>query len=93
MSTVDIKIPFEIFERLEKHSKGFGDTPVNVIERLLNFIEGISPPKAMLKSPERNLAVGKDFTKYIFISIYRSSSAVSVIINWNLTYISWERHW
>ena len=65
MSTVDIEIPFEIFERLEKHSKGFGDTPVNVIERLLYIIEGISP-KDMPKSPERNLAEGKDFTKYIF---------------------------
>jgi hypothetical protein len=64
MSTVDIKIPSEIFERLEKHAKGF-DTPANVIERLLNLAEGFSS-KDIAKLPERNLVEGKDFTKYIF---------------------------
>jgi len=63
MSTIEISS--EIFERLEKHSKGFGDTPVNVIERLLNIVEGISSEYTP-KSPERNSTEGKDFTKYIF---------------------------
>ncbi len=37
-----IRIPGNLHQRLEKHAVGF-DTPANVIERLLDIIEGIEP--------------------------------------------------
>lgn len=39
-----IRLPDELYTRLSKHAKGF-DTPANVIEKLLNQVEGINPTK------------------------------------------------
>lgn len=35
-----VRIPEKLFKRLEKYAEGF-DSPVNVIEKLLNQIEGV----------------------------------------------------
>lgn len=60
-----IKLPTHLYKRLEKHAEGF-DTPVNVIEKILNYYEGINEPLessslAKLKAPRK-----RDNTKYIF---------------------------
>ena len=60
-----IKLPPHLYERLERYAEGF-DTPVNVIERILNHYEGINAPLvssslAKLKAPRK-----RDNTKYIF---------------------------
>lgn len=36
-----IRIPSNIYSRLEQHAKGF-DTPANIIEKLLNYYEGVN---------------------------------------------------
>ena len=70
-----IRIPTNIYNRLEKHAQGF-DTPANVIERLLNSYEGGS--KQPLESNDKNT---KDITKYIFKnSIYGKSRLVHAVI-------------
>jgi len=60
-----VKLPPDLYKRLEKYAEGF-DTPVNVIERILNQYEGINEPLessnlSKLKSPSK-----RDNTKYIF---------------------------
>jgi hypothetical protein len=62
---MNIEIPFEIFERLKKYVDGFGDTPANAIERLLNRVEGVLPNDNP-KLPEPKFDEGKDYTRYIF---------------------------
>jgi hypothetical protein len=59
-----IRIPSDIYSRLEQHAQGF-DTPANVIENLLNHFEGVTqkPPKVQQVAAPEN---GKDRTKYYF---------------------------
>ena len=56
-----IKLPPSIYSRLEQHAEGF-DTPVNVIEKLLNHYEGVedSPPSVPFVQGI------KDWTRYSF---------------------------
>lgn len=58
-----IRIPPEIYARLERHAKGF-DTPANVIERLLDHYEGVakSQPSRDTSPMDRS----RDNTKYQF---------------------------
>ncbi|GAA5316345.1 MAG: hypothetical protein AseanaTS_15490 [Candidatus Pelagadaptatus aseana] len=60
-----VRIPHEIYSRLEKHAQGF-DTPANVIERLLNHYEGL--PDNSAKKGKEPLKSGRDTTKYNFNS-------------------------
>jgi len=45
--TREIRIPSSIYSRLEKHACGF-DTPINVIERLLDYYENSNPADSEL---------------------------------------------
>ncbi len=59
-----IRIPANIYSRLEKHAKGF-DTPANVIEKLLNHYEGIDrtlTQKQIIQTPSKD----RDTKKYSF---------------------------
>ena len=49
-----IRIPTSLYQRLEKYAEGF-DTPVHVIERLLNEHEGLetSPTPTSHETPEK----------------------------------------
>jgi predicted HNH restriction endonuclease len=38
-----IRVSSEIYSRLESHVKGFDDNPSRIIERLLDFYEGVEP--------------------------------------------------
>lgn len=58
MSNV-IRMPQGLYERLASHAISF-DTPINVIERLLNHFEGVDL-KPVIKTTR-----GKDNTKYEF---------------------------
>jgi hypothetical protein len=69
MNTV-IKLPVHLYKRLEHHAQGF-DTPVNVIERILNHYEGIEDTNSEVGStpPETLKRVAgnkRDNTKYKF---------------------------
>jgi len=55
-----IRIPSELFIRLEKHAKGF-DTPASVIERILDSYEGV-----VTRSSSTATGVQRDKTKYRF---------------------------
>jgi hypothetical protein len=55
-----IRISVETYNRLAKHNIGF-DTPSNVIDKLLNYYEGISNP-----TEDQANTRHKDTTKYIF---------------------------
>lgn len=48
-----IRLPDELYTRLSKHAQGF-DTPANVIEKLLNQVEGISPAKEAKEATNLN---------------------------------------
>lgn len=79
-----IEITNNIFSRLEEHTKGFNDTPSNVIERLLIAFESDTIKTSKTK---------KDRTKYIFEQkVYGKGRLVLAVIksyvnsNSNLTY-------
>ena len=58
-----IRVPLKIYERLEQHANGF-DTPANVIERLLNFYDGIENTTS---SDEGDVVKSKrNISKYTF---------------------------
>lgn len=59
-----IRLPSNIYKRLEKHAKGF-DTPAAVIERLLNHFEGVDPDETSSSSMD-TVGVARDSTKYDF---------------------------
>lgn len=61
-----IRIPVEIYARLEKHAQGF-DTPANVIEKLLDHYEGgqSEPLESRLQAPSKATRT-RDTTKYRF---------------------------
>ncbi len=59
-----IRIPSELYERLEKHAKGF-DTPTNVIESLLNYFESTAT-EDLPNIPADTSPNKKDKTKYSF---------------------------
>ena len=59
-----IRIPADLFSRLERHAQGF-DTPANVIERLLNHYEGI-PEAPLVSKNEGPHKKSRDKTKYSF---------------------------
>lgn len=59
-----IRIPAELYIRLERHAKGF-DSPATVIERVLNAYEGVSPQE-LSSSAETSEKSKRDKTKYIF---------------------------
>lgn len=65
MSKITIEISIATFERLKEYVEDFGDTPDNVIDRLINRVEGVLP-RDDFKLPEPQLDEGKDYTKYIF---------------------------
>lgn len=59
-----IRLPNDIYKRLENHAQGF-DTPANVIKKLLDHYEGIEGDS----HTETSLMLeqgGKDYTKFIF---------------------------
>lgn len=58
-----IRIPSEVYSRLEQHAEGF-DTPANVIEKLLNHFEGVDQ-KASHESSDQVVS-RRDSTKYSF---------------------------
>lgn len=60
-----IKLPAHLYQRLEKHAEGF-DTPVNVIERILNYYEGIDKPLESASPAKLQASRKRDNTKYIF---------------------------
>ena len=53
-----IRIPANIFSRLEKHAVGF-DTPANVIEMLLNNYEGVAHDELNKKTTEEKIMSNK----------------------------------
>ena len=53
-----VEIPTEIYNRLGKLEQGFDDTPANVIERLLDSLNGIQKKSASKRT--------KYFTKYSY---------------------------
>lgn len=59
-----IRVPTDIYSRLEQHAKGF-DTPANVIEKLLNHYEGVEQSPAIMQ-PDNNSINSRDTTKYYF---------------------------
>jgi hypothetical protein len=59
-----IRIPSDLFSRLEHHAQGF-DTPANVIERLLNHYEG-TPEAPLISKSEGPHKKSRDKTKYYF---------------------------
>jgi len=48
-----IRLSSDIYKRLECHASGF-DTPANVIEKILNHYEGISPEQALKSASKRS---------------------------------------
>ena len=73
-----IRIPSEIYSRLEQHAKGF-DTPANVIEKLLNYYEGVSEKKSTQHIEKK--ANYRDTTKYKFNdSLYGKGRLVLAVI-------------
>jgi len=58
-----IRLPSDVYRRLERHASGF-DTPANVIERLINHYEGISPELAVKAASKRS--VKRHIKKYVF---------------------------
>jgi hypothetical protein len=58
-----IRLPSEVYKRLEKHATGF-DTPLNVIVKLLDMVEGVESGPAAT-APDLEFAE-RDFTKYVF---------------------------
>jgi len=73
-----IRIPSDIYKRLENHAQGF-DTPANVIERLLNSYEGIPPQNASFTSTTEKRE--RDKTKYLFEdSLYSKNRLVLAVI-------------
>jgi len=67
-----IEISNNVFSRLEEHTKGFNDTPSNVIERLLIAFEG---------KATKTVKTNKDRTKYIFeTNVYGKGKLVLAVI-------------
>lgn len=59
-----IKIPFQLYDRLGLHAKGF-ETPTDVIERILNFYESQEGVKSTEKFETRKELTGTpDITFY-----------------------------
>ena len=58
-----IRLPQHIYQRLAKHRIGF-DTPVDVIERLLDQVEGVDHTKQQAITPTSPMA--RDRTQYLF---------------------------
>lgn len=58
-----VRLPSDVYTRLECHASGF-DTPANVIEKLLNHYEGVSPEQALKSASERS--VKRHIKKYEF---------------------------
>jgi len=74
-----IRIPADIYFRLEQHVKGF-DTPANVIERLLNSYEGVSP-QDVASATSTSVKRERDKTKYLFEgSLYSKNRLVLAVI-------------
>jgi len=74
-----IRIPADVYMRLEKHAHGF-DSPANVIERLLNSYEGISTEEV---APDTGTSAKRkrDKTKYLFEgSLYSKNRLVLAVI-------------
>ena len=59
-----IRIPKDLYSRLEQHAKGF-DTPANVIETLLNHFEGVDTETSNTPSAQ-DVTKKRDTTKYSF---------------------------
>jgi len=74
--TQQIRVPTEIYKRLESHATGF-DTPANVIERLLNHYEGVEPEMSIIPVNVKK----KDTTKYKFNgTVYGKSRLVLAVM-------------
>jgi len=63
-----IRISSELYSRLKQHATGF-DTPANVIEKLLNHVEGIAH-KSSTAQPNVTPSTSRDKTKYCFNNQY-----------------------
>lgn len=59
-----IRVPSNIYSRLERHAKGF-DTPASVIEKLLNHYEGIDPSPSH-EETDQVVPNDRDIKKYDF---------------------------
>ena len=59
-----IRVPEDLYSRLEQHAKGF-DTPANVIETLLNHFEGVDQ-QASNTTSGKDVTKKRDTTKYSF---------------------------
>jgi len=76
MSNV-IKVPQDLYDRLACHANGF-DTPVDVIEKLINYYEGVEPEA----EPINNSSAGKDHSKYQFnFNVYGKGRLVLAIMH------------
>lgn len=81
---VNINISTALYQRLEKHVRGFGDTPTRVIERLLNHYEATKEPTLEeTEEPGRKDKARrpKDTTKYFFKDrLYGKSRLVMAVV-------------
>ncbi|NOQ88959.1 MAG: hypothetical protein GQ550_08555, partial [Gammaproteobacteria bacterium] len=78
-----IRIPSNIYKRLEEHASGF-DTPANVIERLLNHYEGLE--HTALSIQDEIVSSKKSASKYTFKNnLYGKGRLVLAIVK---TYVS-----
>ena len=57
-----IRVSDELYDRLAEHAEGF-DSPSNVIEKLLDEIEGVERPSSLHHEYDQT---GRDMTKYSF---------------------------
>jgi predicted CopG family antitoxin len=85
-----IRIPGDLYKRLESHAKGF-DSPVSVIERLLDHyeskpVESNIPQTVKLKKPELLFHPSEDEFKAnllecgkAFIALHKSNGAVEIV--------------
>jgi hypothetical protein len=57
-----IRVSDHLYDRLAKHAEGF-DSPANVIEKLLDQVDGVERPTSSFRNSEES---GRDMTKYLF---------------------------
>jgi hypothetical protein len=77
-----IRIPDQLYSRLEKHAQGFA-TPATVIERLLDHFEKTNTPDAVPREekPFPASSSTRDTTKYLFNgNIYKKNGLVLAVL-------------
>ena len=76
-----VRIPSEVFNRLEAHAKGF-DTPANVINMLLDHYEGV---ERKAKADEKIIGKRSNMSRGEFV---RSHGATCKNWNWSWSFIN-----